>query len=370
MQFLPNSTQRLVLEYIRDGGAVARSEIAASTGINPGALSRLMRELIDAGLVHEGTRIRAGRGQPPLPLSLNPGAAWSVGLSFSLHEIEVVGIDFAGTCIAEQVVPLPDGDADVILTECARLIDAMVALAPQGERRPLGIGVALPGYFHRASPPQVETFAALAALSGLDLSGLSDRFGLPTWIENNSTAAALAEFYHRPDRQAGTLGLINVGYGFSAGFIVGGRLYRGRAGNAGEIGQVYPRGTPRPSVLDLCDTLAGVGHLVTSTRALADLCANPPIAFRDWVRRAGRQLAHAMNMIDLIVAPDELVLGGQIPTILAQQLFAEVTAAGMDRRDHRIRVSELGPLAAAMGAAFLPLYHSFAPRFGTASGSQ
>ncbi|WFE75795.1 ROK family transcriptional regulator [Roseinatronobacter sp. S2] len=370
MQFLPNSTQRMILECIRDGGAVARSEIAGLTGINPGALSRLMRDLINAGLVHEGKRIRAGRGQPPLPLSLNPNAAWSVGLSFSLHEIEVVGIDFAGTCIAERVVPLPDGDAEVILAECSRLIDELVASAPQGTRRPLGLGVALPGYFHRASPPQVETFAALSALSGLDLSGLSDHFGLPTWIENNSTAAALAEFYRRPDRQAGTLGLINVGYGFSAGFIVGGRLYRGRVGNAGEIGRMYPRGTPRPSVLDLCNTLAAAGHPVTSTRALADLCADPPIALRDWLRRAGRQLAHAMNMIDLIVAPDELVLGGQIPAILAQLLFAEVATAQMDRRDHRIRVSELGPLAAAMGAAFLPLYHGFAPRFGTVSGPE
>lgn len=370
MQFLPSSTQRLVLEHIRDGGALARSEIAAATGINPGALSRLMRELIEVGLVREGTRIRAARGQPPLPLSLNPGAAWSVGLSFSLHEIEVVGIDFAGTCIAERVVPLPDGDAEVILTECARLIGALVASRPQEGRPPLGLGVALPGYFHRANPPQVDTFAALSALSGLDLSGLSDRFGLATWIENNSTAAALAEFYRRPDRQAGTLGLINVGYGFSAGFIVGGRLYRGRAGNAGEIGRMYPRGTPRPSVLDLRDTLAAAGHPVTSTRALADLCADPPDTLRDWVRRAGQQLAHAMNMVDLIVAPDELVLGGQIPAVLAQLLFAEVSAAQMDRPDRRIRVSELGPLAAAKGAAFLPIYHGFAPRPGSAPGQE
>ncbi|MBR3372296.1 MAG: ROK family transcriptional regulator [Rhodobacteraceae bacterium] len=366
MQFLPSSTQRLVLEYIRDGGAVARSEIAASTGINPGALSRLMRELIEAGLVHEGTRIRAARGQPPLPLSLNPGAAWSVGLSFSLHEIEVVGINFAGTCIAERVVPLPEGNAEVILAQCARLVRALVASGPQGTQPPIGLGVALPGYFNHATPPKVETFAALSALSGLDLSGLSGRFGLPTWIENNSTAAALAEFYHRPDRQARTLGLINVGYGFSAGFIVGGRLYRGRAGNAGEIGRMYPRGTPRPSVLDLGDTLAAAGHPVTSTRALADLCADPPPALRTWVRRAGQQLAHAMNMVDLIIAPDELVLGGQLPVDLAHMLFAEVSAAQMDRPDRRIRVSQLGPLAAAKGAAFLPLYHGFAPLTGTA----
>lgn len=365
MTFLLTPTQRLVLECVRNEAEISRTEIAGQTGLTPGALSRLMRELINLGLVREGRRIANGRGQPRLPILLASDAAWSIGLSFSMHEIEVVAIDFTGRRVAERVAPLRGAEADRILEDCAALIHAMIeAHEPLGMPL-LGVGIALPGYFRTDQPTRIDTFATLAPLAEVDLSSLSQRFGARTWVENNSSAAALSEFYQRPDRRMGTLALINVGFGFSAGFVVDGRLYRGRGGNAGEIGRLYPRGTPRPSALDLESILREAGYTVTSTADLARICTDPPDELVAWTRRAGQQLARAIEIVDLVVAPEEVVLGGQIPTDLAGLLEREIRKSINLKHDVQLRLSALGPLAAAEGAAFLPLYHTFAPAPGS-----
>jgi predicted NBD/HSP70 family sugar kinase len=207
-------------------------------------------------------------------------------------------------------------------------------------------------------------------LAGIDLGVFREAFGRPTWVENNSTAAALAEYYSRLDPAVRSLALINVGYGFSAGFVIHGRPYRGRGGNAGEIGRLYPRGTPRPSALDLLHALEADGTPITSTAELAEIAHAGSASLSNWVARAGDQLRHAMDVLDFTIAPDEIILGGQVPTELLTRLSAAVAARSSSRtaRQARYRTSQLGPLASAMGAAFLPIYQTSSPLLDSVPG--
>ena len=73
---------------------------------------------------------------------------------------------------------------------------------------------------------------------------ISERMGLPAWIENDVNAGALAE--HRLGAGRGTQHLVMVapGTGIGGGLVLDGKLYRGASGGAGEIGhmQLDPRG--------------------------------------------------------------------------------------------------------------------------------
>lgn len=359
-----SQSQRATLEYIRGRGDISRVEIARLTGLTPGALSRVVRDLINMKLVQEGDRLPSRRGQPPLSLRLNKDAIWSIGVSFSLHEIEVVAIDFAGSIIEIVRTELSDRTAAEVLDDCTRMIDEVIEKQcgngrSDAVKRLLGIGFALPGYFRADSPQKVESVSNLEILSKVNLAGLSAMFGHDTWFENNSTAAALAEYYHRSNRDTKSLAVINIGYGFSAGYVVSGKLYRGRQGNAGEIGRIYPRGAPRPSVVDLENTLRQEQIEISSTQELAALCKDPPQCLTAWLARAGEQLGHVIEMMDFILAPEDIVIGGQIPPELVKLLFQNIKATKVRGTNLSLRPSKLAPQVAAHGAAFLPIYHNF-----------
>jgi glucokinase len=76
-------------------------------------------------------------------------------------------------------------------------------------------------------------------LAGIDFRDLlKERFGLPVGIENDANAAALAE--HRFGAGKGTrhMVMLTLGTGIGGGLILGGRLYRGAVGAAGELGHI------------------------------------------------------------------------------------------------------------------------------------
>ena len=72
------------------------------------------------------------------------------------------------------------------------------------------------------------------------------RLGVPVHVENDVNAAALGTFAHLGLAPAASLAYVNVGTGIAAGFVLGGRLWRGATGGAGEIGHVpmRPDGPP------------------------------------------------------------------------------------------------------------------------------
>ncbi len=65
---------------------------------------------------------------------------------------------------------------------------------------------------------------------------LSDRYGVPTFLENDANACALAEWYWGNGKGSASLIFLTFGTGLGAGLILDNRLYRGSSGLAGEIG--------------------------------------------------------------------------------------------------------------------------------------
>ncbi len=67
---------------------------------------------------------------------------------------------------------------------------------------------------------------------------LSDRFGLPVYVEHDGNAGALAEFYFGAGRGFRNIIFLTMGTGFGGGLILDGRLYRGTSDVAGEFGHI------------------------------------------------------------------------------------------------------------------------------------
>ncbi len=75
---------------------------------------------------------------------------------------------------------------------------------------------------------------------------VSERIGIPCFIENDASAAALGEFRFGAGRGTRHLLHATLGTGIGGGIVINGRLYRGAKGLAGEIGHtvIDPAGPP------------------------------------------------------------------------------------------------------------------------------
>jgi glucokinase len=74
---------------------------------------------------------------------------------------------------------------------------------------------------------------------GLELTGpVAERLGIPAYIENDASAAALGEFRFGAGREYRHFAHLTLGTGIGGGLVLDGRLYRGARGFAGEFGHM------------------------------------------------------------------------------------------------------------------------------------
>ena len=356
--------QRRILDLIRHQGPISRAELAVETGLTAGAVTRHIKELLQLSLVMEGARRSGMRGQPALPISIRPDAAHSIGVSFSLHEIEAVALDFCGNEITRVSEEFDCRTAEGLAFQCAALVTRLEKASRLGSGRILGVGVALPGSFISDNMPvTMNAIDVLSLFSDIDPDVFGMAFQCETWVEKSSSTAALAEYYDRTEARPRDLILVNIGYDFSAGYIVGGHLFRGRHSNAGDIGRFCPQGTSCPSMLDLVNDLNRAGRSVQTRKELRERIAASDPVVGTWVSRTGEQISHAISMLDSALAPEEIVLGGMLPEGLLAELLLEVRKRSymFNQPMVSLRASRFGSCASAVGAAYLPIHQTCSP---------
>jgi glucokinase len=155
--------------------------------------------------------------------------------------VSIVGVDLGGTKVA--VAPLRDrelGDSLIKPTDLSSsdaLVDqvsSMVEEAREGDLEAVGIGV-----------PSIVEFATGRVVSSVNVplkdvplrEVLSDRLGIPVFVDNDATVAALAEAHDDDLRLVSRdLVMFTIGTGVGGGLVLNGRIYRGATGGAGELG--------------------------------------------------------------------------------------------------------------------------------------
>jgi glucokinase len=106
-----------------------------------------------------------------------------------------------------------------------------------GARTPDAIGIATPGYADPATGILVDGANNVPTLRGHALpAAISQRLGVPAFIENDGTCATLAELFFGAGRPFARFALITIGTGVGGGVVIDRRVVRGRDGLPPEIG--------------------------------------------------------------------------------------------------------------------------------------
>ncbi|EBF8126945.1 ROK family protein [Salmonella enterica subsp. enterica] len=352
-------SQRLLLELIRRHAPVTRAELARLSGLTAGAITQQCRELMFSGLVVEGERNTGQRGQPSLPLRLNPGGGCAIGLSFSPGFIDMTVVDLSG----RQLLSLSEAHQEnqplaATLAQIKTLVELTLKKRQLQHARILGIGYAVPGFL-KADGRKRHSVPWLESWREVDLQqAFADNLPWPTWVENNANASAVGELYSGEWNAYSDLTFIDLGYGIGAGIISGHKMLRGGFCNAGEVGMAFPSGMPRPSYKDLLATLEREGFSETQ---LPELIAGQHPLLESWFERCRGQVEQTVFGCVQWVDPQIIVLGGAMPKPIISRLVQELnqrleTRLDPNRPKVKLAASSMGAQSASRGAAMIPLY--------------
>jgi glucokinase len=152
---------------------------------------------------------------------------------------QFIGIDVGGTkiaCATLQAGELSESHLQHTSLESTELIDQLIGAVEQARSRAtraVGIGV-----------PSLIEFETGRIRSSVNIplkdvplrQLLTDRLGLPVYVENDASCAALAEAFRDGRMAVPHLVMFTVGTGVGGGLVLNGRLYRGATGTASEVG--------------------------------------------------------------------------------------------------------------------------------------
>src|SRR5437870_5883259 len=194
------------------------------------------------------------RHAPPPWRWASPSATSAISRRPMEEDALLLGVDVGATTTAAGVVTR-DGEVLIeqrvsthrdgkgrVLPTIVGLIAAVRAEAEGRGRARAAIGVGVPGAVNPVSGRVGEPVPHVPELAGRALAAeLSERFGLPVFVDNDVNALALGEWMFGAGRGARSLVVLAAGTGFGAGVVLDGRLVRGALGFGGELGHVPVR---------------------------------------------------------------------------------------------------------------------------------
>lgn len=312
-----------------------------------------------------------------------PEQDFAIGIDIGGGSTKIGLVSAKGEIIERRRIVVGDTDgADVIVERYAEAIRDIMTAHPRAKTR--GIGIGFPGRIH---PDNLS--GDLGNIPVLDDFPLAERIGalfsLPARMENDGTAAGLAEAMFGKDRDAGRLLLIAAGTGIGVALTVDGKPFITSGGGLGNAGQLIIHGSEgrpcRQGCVGCLESLASGDALNGTARRYSADAPDSAIATRarnlgreadasdvivaalegDTAARAmladvGRWLGRNAATWAQIFAPDVILLGGGLSAagdLLLAPLEREARLCGLDLYLAPVRFSlaSLGNDAGIIGAA-------------------
>ncbi|MFI5694358.1 ROK family protein [Kribbella sp. NPDC051586] len=384
----------VVLRHVRDLGPRSRARIADDTGLNKATVSSLVAELVERGLLREGSADSSrALGRPGLLVELDGSGVCGVGAEINVDYLAVAALDLAGGVVFEKRVPIDVAHLDpaTTLDDLAELVQEAVAAVTAESGQIAGVTLAVPGLVDAATG-ELRLAPNLGWSEVSVTEELRTRLGEPTYplhVDNEAnlaTLAAYAELRRAEDKSAvHDLVLLTGAIGVGGGVVTGGHLLRGGHGYSGEVGHmpVAPPGRTCGCGRTGCwETVVGLTALLHKATDRDDPVRDPSLdveqrlawitgraeagdartlaALQDvgsWLGIGGAILVNLLN-------PDVLVLGGYF-AVLGPWLQEPLEKAIRDRAivpdggGCRVVRSELGFTAAVRGGAQISLDQVF-----------
>jgi predicted NBD/HSP70 family sugar kinase len=363
------ANQRRVLGLLQSHAGhleVSQAEISRSTRLAPATVSNIVRDLVAAGLVETTT----GRGRRGTAVRVSRSAGLVAGVDIGHRHARVAVGDLTGQVLAQRREPLASDHTHADgLDLVSRLLAGVVGDVGAAHSDVLTVGLGLPAPIN--VDDVVMSSAILPGWVGVNAQQeATRRLGLPTHIDNDANLGAIAEHHRGAGTDHPNMAFVKVSSGVGAGLVIGGGLFRGAFGTAGEIGHLT---LDEQGPLCRCgsrgclEAYASVGtaeSLVTHQSRDADLddvvaaaLAGNVAALRI-LEDAGLHLGWGLAMLANLLNPSLIVVGGDMAR--AGDLLLDHVRVGLRRHSlpavaarTTVTLAALGDRASVIGALLL-----------------
>ncbi|MEU8790655.1 ROK family protein [Streptomyces sp. NPDC048643] len=378
-----------LLELVRSGRATTRGALQQATGLSRATVGQRLDRLFRAGWLREGAGGPVDSplgGRPSITLEFDDEHAVVLTADLDTRHGRAAVVTLTGEILAEHAGPVViDEGPEAVLGELGRWFAELLEKSGRGADAVCGIGLAVPG------PVDIDTGRVvqppiMPGWDGYDIRGRlarafaehagTDRCArVPVLVDNDANLMAYGEQRTGyPDCSA--FALVKVSTGIGAGMVVGGTIYRGVDGGAGDIGHIRV-GADAPCRCGSYGCLAAVASGGAVARRLAEagvraasgsdvrdlLTAGHPEATA-LAREAGRQVGDVLATVVTLLNPGVLMIAGDLAgtpflTGVRELLYQRALPRSTAHLD--VVTSRLGERAALVGAGALVVEYLYAP---------
>ncbi len=299
----------------------------------------------------------------------------------------VIGLDIGGSKLAAALVgpagqvtaradkasPAREGP-DAMIDAAAQLVSSVRESAISAGIRPAALGVATAGVVDPDTGSIRSAVDTIKDWTGVPIGPrLAQLTGLPTAVENDVHAMALAEVCCGAAQGAQSALLVAVGTGVGGAIVAEGRLRRGRTGTAGAIGHIPVQiddedgaricSCGRAGHLEALASGPAIASSYASAAGLASVPALPAVGRASRagdatatavIRTAGTALGRAIGGLCNVLDPDVVILAGGViglgPLLLDPLTSVLRGEALPGPASVPVRVSRLGDNIGVVGA--------------------
>src|ERR1700722_9696388 len=331
---------RAALDLLLRGGTLTPSQISEHTGVSKVTVSQMLARLEERGLVTVVGEQAGNRGPNAALYSVVPSSAYVAGLYMESDLVSAAVADVTGRRVADVSVN-PNGADNPVQLVCG-VIERACASAGVDLARLSALVIGSPGVVDpRTGDPQLAV--NLPAWHEGALDALRGVLHKPVVIENDVNLAAMAE---QAAGAAGDFVLVWLGGGLGLATMLGGRLHRGTAGAAGEIGYLPVHGAPLHTDITLPHSggfqLLADGAAVralaarhgfaapTAAEAVQAAVSSASAESAAFLDDLAQRVAVGVASVCVVLDPGLVVLGGEVGraggTALAVRVAAGVAA--------------------------------------------
>ncbi|MGW7045498.1 ROK family protein [Streptomyces avermitilis] len=378
-----------LLELVRSGRATTRGALQQATGLSRATVGQRLDRLFRAGWLREGAGGPVDSplgGRPSITLEFDDAHAVVLAADLDTRHARAAVLSLTGEILAEQAGLLVLGDGpDAVLGELGHWFAELLRKAGRPADEVCGIGLAVPGPVDRDTGRVVQP-PIMPGWDGYDIRGrlgrafaehAHGRADVPVLVDNDANLMAYGE-QRTAYPECSAFALVKVSTGIGAGVVVGGTIYRGIDGGAGDIGHIrVPEGADALCRCGSYGCLAAVasGGAVAARLAEAGVPAASGSDVRELLtaghpeavalaREAGRRVGDVLATVVTLLNPGVLMIAGDLAgtpflTGVRELLYQRALPRSTAHLD--VVTSRLGDRAGLIGAGALVVEHLYAP---------
>jgi predicted NBD/HSP70 family sugar kinase len=350
-------------------GARSRAQLANSMGLSAATLTRLVKPLLEAGVLTETEPIRTpGRGRDSLPLDVVAERYRFIGVKLTTESIHAVVTDLRARILDTYVLPIRSLEVPDVVDAVSELVAGFQA---RSDRPVDAVGVTVGGLVEKGEIVADSPFmhwheVPLRAL-------LSRRLQLPVHLDNDVVGLTQAQHWFGYGKGHTDFALLTVGAGIGYGLVLNNAMIPTRVTPVSHFpidpyGPLCPLGHRGCMAAYLTSEAiasavsVGLGRPVGYDEVLELATAGDPIAGRV-VDEAARALGRAAAAVSSLTGVQRIILSGEGVHL------AEVARASLDealgeycgpRGPHsELVIRSMGFLEWARGAATIAIQREF-----------